>query len=199
VSVWRGDLSRAAVAAEGLLEAVVSSGEPQMVVAGHDALAHLAVARGELSVAADFLGGVVAAVERQSSWNLPRYVPELARLAVSIGELELAGRLGAAIASLSTPLANVSRVVVETELAEARGELLRAAGLYAEAEEGWRTFSVPERAQALLGLGRCLLELGDVTAADRLREARGVFASLDARHFLPEVDALLERAVRRSA
>jgi hypothetical protein len=58
---------------------------------------------------------------------------------------------------------------------------------------------VPERAQALLGRGRCLLELGDPEAETVLRGSREVFASLQANRFIPEVDALLERAVRRSS
>jgi hypothetical protein len=50
---------------------------------------------------------------------------------------------------------------------------------------------VPERAYALLGRGRCLHALGDAGAADPLREARALFASLGYRRALAEADALL--------
>ena len=89
--------------------------------------------------------------------------------------------------------------MVLAELAEARGELEDALDLYRSAEQGWSVFSVPARAQALLGQGRCLLELGKPEAASILKDARGVFASLGAQRFIPESDALLERAMRLSS
>lgn len=67
------------------------------------------------------------------------------------------------------------------------------------AEVGWRTFSAPERAQSLLGRGRCLITMGDPAAATVLREAREVFTSLEAELYIPEVDSLLEQAVARSS
>ena len=93
----------------------------------------------------------------------------------------------------------VAMTMVEAELAEARGDLGRAAELFGSADEGWRKFSIPERAQALLGRGRCLVELGDRTSVDPLREARDVFASLDTERFVADVDALLEQALRLSS
>ncbi len=89
--------------------------------------------------------------------------------------------------------------MAEAELAEARGELDRAVELYASAEESWRTFSVPERAQSLLGWGRCLLAMDDPKAEAVLREAHEVFASLQAELYIPEVNSLLEQAVARSS
>lgn len=45
-------------------------------------------------------------------------------------------------------------------LAEARGDLERASGLYAEAAERWTEYGFAlERGQTLLGAGRCLLAL----------------------------------------
>ena len=89
--------------------------------------------------------------------------------------------------------------MVDAQLAEARGEFDRAGELYASAEEGWRTFSVPERAQSLLGRGRCLLAMGEPEAAAVLREADEVFASLKAELYIPEVSSLLGQAVGRSS
>jgi hypothetical protein len=67
---------------------------------------------------------------------------------------------------------------------------------YAEAEERWRTFgAVFERAQALLGRGRCLLASGRPGAEQPLREAREVFVRLGAAPLVADADALLERAL----
>ena len=90
-------------------------------------------------------------------------------------------------------LHRISLEMVDAELAEGRGEFDRAEELYASAEEGWRTFSVPERAQSLLGRGRCLLAMGDPEAVAVLREANEVFASLKAELYIPKVNSLLER------
>ena len=96
-------------------------------------------------------------------------------------------------------LHGIARAMVDAHLAEARGDLDTAIAGYAEAEDGWRTFSIPELGQALLGKGRCLLEMDDRSAEPSLREARDVFVSLDAQRFLPDVDLVLERAVRLSS
>ena len=53
-----------------------------------------------------------------------------------------------------------------------------------------------ERAQALLGRGRCLLALKRASdATEPLRDAREIFAALGARPMLGETDSLLERAI----
>ena len=90
-------------------------------------------------------------------------------------------------------LRRFSNDMVEAQLEEARGEFARAVELYASSEEGWRTFSVPERAQSLLGWGRCLIGLGDPEAVLVLRDAREVFASLKAELYIPEVDLYSSR------
>ena len=69
-------------------------------------------------------------------------------------------------------LRRFSNDMVEAQLEEARGEFARAVELYASSEEGWRAFSVPERAQSLLGRGRCLFAIGDPEALAVLHEAR---------------------------
>ena len=89
--------------------------------------------------------------------------------------------------------------MVNAELAEARGDLGRAVELYGSVAEGWRKFSVPERAQSLLGQGRCLVELGDRRSVEPLREARDIFASLRADRYVAEVDALVELALPLSS
>jgi hypothetical protein len=72
-----------------------------------------------------------------------------------------------------------------------------AADAFALAAAAWESFgNVYEHAQALLGQGRCLVDLGraaDATAP--LHQAREIFARLQARPALSETDSLLERAI----
>jgi hypothetical protein len=66
---------------------------------------------------------------------------------------------------------------------------------YADAAERWDKFGmVPERAFALLGLGRCLVALGRPTdAIGILTDARMIFADLGMAPALAETDALLAK------
>jgi len=121
------------------------------------------------------------------------------RIACSVLDADFAERFTVGIPPSAMERADISLAMAEAELAEARGRFEEAAELFTSAAEGFRIFSVPERAQALLGRGRCLLELGDPDAEAALLEAREVFASLEARRFLPEVDSLLERVLRLSS
>ena len=79
----------------------------------------------------------------------------------------------------------------QAQLAEAAGDSA-AAELYTEAAERWREFgNVPERAYALLGLGRCLAALGQPGAEEPLREAKELFTSMGYKPALAETVALL--------
>jgi class 3 adenylate cyclase/tetratricopeptide (TPR) repeat protein len=87
-------------------------------------------------------------------------------------------------------------LTAEANLTEAEGGLEQALELHVTAAERWAEFgNIPERGQALLGAGRCLLSLGRPTeAAAKLRKAREVFQGLAARPLVDEVDTLLGRA-----
>ena len=88
---------------------------------------------------------------------------------------------------MNTPL-----VAAEAQLAEAAGDRVEAASMYADAAERWQKFgNVPERAYALLGQGRCLAALGKPGAEEPLREAKELFASMGYRPALSETEALL--------
>ena len=66
-------------------------------------------------------------------------------------------------------------------LAEAGGDLERAADLHDRAADGWRRFGhLPEEGQALLGAGRCLRRLGRPPATARLEAARDLLGRLGA-------------------
>jgi tetratricopeptide (TPR) repeat protein len=183
----------------GLGEEVLVTGEAQLVVSALDVVAHHCVASGDRDQAERLLRELEAFPSTRDAWNYPSYLPEIVRIACSALDADFAERFTVGIPPSAMERAGVSLSMAEAELAEARERFEEAAELYTSAAEGFRIFSIPERAQALLGRGRCLLELGDPAAEAALRESRIVFASLEANRFLPEVDSLLERALRLSS
>jgi class 3 adenylate cyclase/tetratricopeptide (TPR) repeat protein len=83
-------------------------------------------------------------------------------------------------------------------LAESTGDPSAAAGLYAEAAEGWRAYGqVLEHALALLGQGRCQAVMGHPDAADLLQAAHRCLKDLGARPSAAEASILLDRVVAR--
>ena len=198
MATWRHDFVRASHAADEIAELVTDYGVNQ-AHAGLGAIAHMALATGDLQRAANVLQQLDGHPHVGKSYNFNIYLPELVRIAIEAVGVEFAQQLASDPPPSPLERARVAREMVMAELAEARGELEDAAVLYSSAEQGWRVFSVPERAQALLGQGRCLMELGKPEAASVLKDAREVFASLGAQRFIPETDALLERAMRLSS
>jgi class 3 adenylate cyclase/tetratricopeptide (TPR) repeat protein len=106
-------------------------------------------------------------------------MPTMLRICVAAGELPLAQSLVDGAADVAdTPMSRHVTITGRAILAEAHGRTEEAAILYAEAAGAWGEWgSVPERAYALLGLGRC----GD---EDARREAEAIFASLGAVPFI---------------
>ncbi|HEX2090121.1 MAG TPA: adenylate/guanylate cyclase domain-containing protein [Actinomycetota bacterium] len=123
-------------------------------------------------------------------------LPTMVRTAVTAGDLVLAERLASGLAP-RYPIEDHALLATRAVLAEARGETEESASLYAEAADRWKGFGyVTEHALALLGRGRCLVALGRVTEArEPLREARDIWARLDAKPALAETDLLLEQAI----
>ncbi len=198
VSTWRLDLARASELSHAVHQAVREFNDTEYVV-GLGVVANLDLATGDADHAASVLRELEAYPNIREAWNYTAELPEITRVALDAVGIEFAQQLATGIPESPTAFRQVSFEMVDAQLAEARGEFDRAQQLYASAEEGWRTFSVPERAQSLLGRGRCLLAMGDPEAAAVLREAKGVFASLKAELYIPEVNSLLERALARSS
>jgi tetratricopeptide (TPR) repeat protein len=122
-------------------------------------------------------------------------LPEFIRVAIGCDLLDLSGQIVRALPPIS-PLRDHALTAAGAALAEARGDYEGAATRCADAAERWRAFgAVFERAQALLGEGRCLLALGRPGAEQPLREARDIFAGLGARPLVADADALLERTI----
>ncbi|HET6713428.1 MAG TPA: adenylate/guanylate cyclase domain-containing protein [Actinomycetota bacterium] len=198
VSTWHGDLARASELSLAIQQATKEFDAPWPVVE-LAVVAEVALATGDVDRAAEALHELEAYPHMREDFNNMAFFPEITRVAMGAVSVEFAQQLMTGIPESPMPLRRISLEMVDAQLAEALGELDRAEELYAMAEEGWRTFSVPERAQSLLGRGRCLVAMGDPGSLTVLREARAVFSSLKAELHLPEVDSLLELAVARSS
>ncbi|MGZ8601432.1 MAG: adenylate/guanylate cyclase domain-containing protein [Actinomycetota bacterium] len=198
VSTWRGDLVRASELSLAVQQAATEFDAPWPVVE-LAVVAKLALVTGDVDRASIVLHELEAYPHMREDFDNMAFFPEITRAALGAVGVEFAQRLVTGIPESPMPLRRVSLEMVDAQLGEARGELDRAEVLYAMAEEGWRTFSMPERAQSLLGRGRCLLAMDDPGSAAVLREAREVFSSLGAGLYIPEVDSFLERAVARSS
>jgi len=156
------------------------------------AAAHRLLARGEPEQARALLHELdeLQAVRSEFDYGLASPV----RLALALDDESLARRLTTGIEPV-TPLSAHVLATAQAQLAEAAGDHVQAASLYADAADGWRKFgNVPERAYALLGQGRCLLALSDAGAEVQLTEARDLFRSIGYEPALAETEKLLAHA-----
>jgi class 3 adenylate cyclase/tetratricopeptide (TPR) repeat protein len=199
ISTWRDELPRASALAGGLAEDAIEISDTQVIVSALGVSAHLAVALGDATRALELLQRLDTFPSIRLEYNYPAYLPEIVRVALWAGGPDLAARLADDVPDHPIALHRAARGMVEAELAEAQGDLERAVRAYTTVEAEWRRFSAPERAQALLGRGRCLLALGDPSAIGALSASREGFASLGADRFLPEVDQLIESALGLSS
>ena len=94
-----------------------------------------------------------------------------------------------------------SKASARAILAELNGDYGAALERFDRAAEGWRAFpSILERAHALAGAGRSLLELGRQNeATERLRAARDAYLSLRAAPLVAEMDSMLARATAKTS
>jgi class 3 adenylate cyclase/tetratricopeptide (TPR) repeat protein len=198
ILAMRGQGTAAAEAIEWLVPAARRTEDPQTVVMGigSAALVRGGLAQGE--VAAALLAEVESFPGVRDSPNYPTLLPAMVRVAIRIGEPELAERLVDGIEP-RLPLADHALIAARATLTEARGEVQVATDAYADAADRWERFGVvPEQAFALLGQGRCLMGLSRPTeAAPVLQHAHEIFERLQAAPALAETDALLQRATAR--
>jgi hypothetical protein len=148
--------------------------DPQLLVPALVQGAFVSAVGGELGEAV----ALVAEFERTSRGRRVDAfagLPTLLRICVAAGEPQRAqGLVDRTADAADTPVFLHTTTTGRAILAEAHGRTREAAILYAEAAAAWDDWaSVPERAYALLGLGRC----GDEDAA---REAAAIFARLGA-------------------
>ncbi len=196
----RGHAAQVAGTLDWLESTIRDTGSSQHIVFGLSAAAIARAALGESASAGLLLAEIESAPEARENQYYPAALPAMVRAALVIGDLSLAERLTAGVEPHS-PQARHAMLTVGAALAEAAGDLVAAADGYTAAAERWRRFdAVPEQGFALLGQGRCLAGLGrPAEATIALRQAREIFAALEAAPALAEADALLRRVSALSA
>ncbi len=120
------------------------------------------------------------------------FLADLVRIALRAGSPALARR-ALEFRAVQGPLGIAETRTAEAELAEAEGRLAEARGGYEAALWSWSALGlVVGEAETRLGLGRCLLALGETEeGVTQLREARELWAGMKATPRIAEVDALL--------
>jgi class 3 adenylate cyclase/tetratricopeptide (TPR) repeat protein len=165
---------------------------------GAAAIAHTAV--GNATNAATLLTELAAAPGTRENTYYAALLPALVRTALAILHPDIAKALMIDYQP-HTPYAHHTLITATAALAEVRGDHQAAADAYAEAAERWEQFGViPEHAHALLGHGRCLIDLGQPhQAAPILHQSRALFDRLGAMSALAETDVLLQQATALSS
>jgi hypothetical protein len=163
-----------------------------------DALTTCATGRAALQQGAEVVE-LLTAIDRFPAVRLDDYygarLPTMVRAALAVGDVALAERLVEGVEP-RWPYAEHGVAAARALLAEARGEITRAAQQHVDAAGRWRSFGVPpEEAHSLLGQGRCLLALDRPAEAEpAIREARDLFARMGALPGVGDCDALLTGA-----
>jgi class 3 adenylate cyclase/tetratricopeptide (TPR) repeat protein len=126
-------------------------------------------------------------------------VSELARICVATGNIGFAAQF-ATETGWETARSRAGKTTAQALIAEVQGDPALAERLFREAADRWEQYgSVFERAMALLGSGRCLVQLGRADGRARLHEARETFEALEARRLLDETDDWLAQATALSS
>jgi class 3 adenylate cyclase len=174
-----------------LVETVRAAGTADVTVEALAAAASGRLAQGLLEQARALLVELEETPGARETSYYARRLGAMVQTALAAGDPELAARLADGLEP-RFPLREHALSAARAQLAEAAGDHAKAATLYADAAGRWQQFgNVPERACALLGQGRCLAALATPEAAEPLREARDLFASMGYAPALAETAALL--------
>jgi class 3 adenylate cyclase/tetratricopeptide (TPR) repeat protein len=194
----QGEYAEAAPLAEWAVAKAHEFAEAQFVAIALPPAGALRLAIGDTAGALALLSELERTPLRNEPHNVAN-LPDAVRTALAAGAPDIASRMVEGVEA-TYPLPDHAITTARALLAEHRGEHAEASTLFADAATRWEEFEMPwERAQALLGLGRCLLALGDPAAQVHLNEARQIFADLGAAPPVATVDALLDRATARSS
>jgi class 3 adenylate cyclase/tetratricopeptide (TPR) repeat protein len=184
----RGQIDEARPDAEASVALVETTDVPQSIVPSLTLAAAVATATGDAARARELLEELEQRTRgRARSRGIE--VAEAARIGAAAGDIEPVERI---LADAFPPVqrANAQRLSAHAVVAEASGAFEEALARHTEAAQAWRGFGhVYEHAHAHAGAGRCALALGRDGDAD-LAEARRLFAQLDARRHLAELDEL---------
>jgi len=160
----------------------------------------LRCALGQTDEARTLLAAIESTPGLGDSDATPAELPAIVRAAIAIGEIQVAERIAGHLTP-RYPYAEHSLIAVSAALAGAHGDIASAAVIYADAAARWEAFGVvTEEGFALLGQGRCFVELarpGD--AADILVRAREIFSTCGMKPAVEETDGLLARATALSS
>jgi class 3 adenylate cyclase len=193
VLLHRGDRAEAAAVLEELLPKARASADLQLLVPALGAAALAAEAHADGEGALGFVRELVDVTRGRSDRYGALFLTETTQVCIAAGAHDLAHTLAD---RLTVDLGRIgcARVAAAAALAEAESRVPEALALYEEAAGRWLDFGgVVGRADALLGLGRCLDSLGRPGAGEPLREARELFAAMGHVAGLAEADRLFER------
>jgi class 3 adenylate cyclase/tetratricopeptide (TPR) repeat protein len=194
VLAYKGRFAEAMEPIDRAVEAAASAGAIEGTIFSLQIGGMVHAGSGDKATAVALLTRLADDEHASSSSTYAFFLPDTVRSAIAAGDASLAERLSDAMLG-SLPDQDHGRAANRAALTEARGGAAEAAGLYMEAAKGWEAFGVvTERAFALLGQGRCLVELGRLDeAAEPLRIARQLFAAMGAQPSVAATDALLQR------
>jgi class 3 adenylate cyclase/tetratricopeptide (TPR) repeat protein len=194
VLAHRGDPA-AAAAVDELLPRAREIGDPQVLEGALTAASLVRLSQDAASDAAALVEQALDATAEAGTDARSWYLPDLVRTAIAAGEVDLGTRLTEGLRG-TLPRYRLAIASARSALLEASGEVEHAAGWFGGVAALWEAYGhVPERALALLGLGRCLVALGrPAEALAPLRDARDGFERLQAGPSQAEADRLLARA-----
>jgi predicted ATPase/class 3 adenylate cyclase len=194
VLVRRGEIAKAAALSDEFVPRARKIADPQILAPALVIAALVEQARDDDSAAVALIEEFGTVTKGLTVFRVD-YVPDAARVCAEAGALVVGERLLEGIDAVMARQRN-SLLAARAVLAEAHGRLEEPAALYGESAAAWENFGhALERGQALLGLGRCLLALGETDANATLAAARDVFTRLGAGPLVAETNRLLADAV----
>jgi class 3 adenylate cyclase/tetratricopeptide (TPR) repeat protein len=188
VLVHRGRRAQAAALVPRFLPGVHAIGELEILAPALSVAALVEQAQGRPAAAGELVDEFASATDGRGAWQRSNHLPDLVRLCVATGRRQLADEL---VDRAYSPAARHrhGRLTAQAVIAEASGDLDRAARAYGHAATRWAEYGHRfERGRALLGLGRCLLLQHRPDAQQHLQQAREIFSQLDARPLLAETE-----------
>jgi class 3 adenylate cyclase/tetratricopeptide (TPR) repeat protein len=199
ILVWRGDLEQAALLVDEFLPRASPIGDLQVLARVFPVAGIVKQAEGDVDAAIQCVKDFAAATRHAPASYRAQPLPDLVRICVAAGELELAEQLVSDV-EVHPARAQHALLTAQAALAEAKGEFKEASKLYAEAVERWSRFGIVfEHGQTLLGLGRCLTRLAQPQAHKPLMEATAIFAGLRARPLMAETHTWLRQSTAQSS